>query len=283
MHVLVADDYDANCLLARTILERAGHSVDTVQNGLLALNMTKHVVYDLIILDIVMPVLDGVNALKRIRQEDSKNKNTLVFALTAYCDPEDRKRYSLAGFDAFLSKPLRKGDLERALEGFEDHNGSFYKSFTETKPPKQVQILDEDMIQLLLNTGSPERLLEIQSWFWTSIHRQCGTIKTCLPAVLNNNKQSLSEFRRAVHAIKGASASIGLSRVAHISRLLQNAPHTEIPELMRAFVKDLSEGRLALEKALSRTRELDTPVQMGREDEAEAPHHGQNNRSAIGN
>lgn len=283
MHVLVADDNDANCLIVRTLLERAGHRVVTVQNGFHALNMTKHAAYDLIILDIMMPVMDGVSALRRIRKEESKNKNTLIFALTAYCDPEDRERYSSAGFDAILAKPLRNGDLEKALQNFKTQSGGTVKSPDEAPASKQLELLDEDMIQLLLNTGSPKRLLDIQSRFWTSIRSQCDTIKTCLPAVLEGDGHTLSEFRRAVHAVKGASASIGLARVAHISRQLRNAPQTEIPGLMRAFVDALSDSRPALKEALSGTRELDPAIQMCREDQAKASHHGQNDRSAIGN
>lgn len=283
MHVLVADDNDANCLIARTLLERAGHRVETVQNGLLAFNMAKYVTYDLIILDILMPVLDGVGALRKIRHEASKNKNTLIFALTAYCDPEDRRRYASAGFDAFLSKPLRNGDLEKALENFETQSGTFSKNVDEHKETQQIQILDEDMILLLLNNGSPERLQEIQSKFWASMHKQCNIIKICLPAILAGDKHSLTEFRRAVHAVKGASASIGLIRIAHISRQLRNAPQTKIPGLMRAFLEAFKEGRPALEQALSGTRKLNPTVQMCREDETKAPHHRQYDRSAIGN
>lgn len=283
MHVLVADDNDANCLIVRTLLERAGHSVVTVQNGCQALNITKHDTYDLIILDIMMPVMDGVSAMQKIRQEESENKNTLIFALTAYSDPEDRKRYSSAGFDAFLSKPLRNGDLERALQSFEDQTVRHSENADEEGSSQQVQILDKDTLQLLINHGRPERLLEIQSRFWASIHTQCNTIKTCLPAVLEGDMHSLSEFRRAVHAVKGASASIGLARVADISRQLRNAHQTNIPGLMRSFIEALSESRPALKQALSGTRKFNPTIEMRREDKTEAAHHGQYDRSAIGN
>lgn len=92
MQILVADDNDANCLIARTILERAGHSVVTAEHGLHALNMASANKFDPIILDILMPVMDGLSALENIRQKAIQNQETPIFALTAYCDIEDWKR-----------------------------------------------------------------------------------------------------------------------------------------------------------------------------------------------
>lgn len=260
LHILVADDNDANLLIIRTILERSGHRVETVQNGLHALSMTKYAAYDLIILDIMMPVMDGISALERIRGENSNNKNTLIFALTAYCDPERRQRYLSIGFDAILTKPLRNGELEKTIQSLEDHGGLLSMSPDEMALSKQVGILDETAIKRLLVKNSPETLQDMEVRFWLSIHTQCETIKSCLPAVLKGDKLSLTKFRRAVHAVKGTSASIGLARVTHISRQLQNAPQSDIARLMHDFVKALSESRPVLNQALSGTRKLDTAV-----------------------
>lgn len=283
MRILVADDNDANCLIAKTILERAGHRIVMASNGAHALNLSKIATYDLIILDIMMPVMNGLEALKRIKAEESYNKNTPIFALTAYCDFEDRQRYASAGFDAILAKPLRPGDLETAFVRYRDRDPPLRKELDGAAVANHIPLMDEEMISLLRSCGSPERLMKIQSRFWASMHIKCIAIKASLPAALRGDDINLSELRRAVHAVKGACASIGLARVAHISQNLRNAPPAEIPELMRALVTALSESRPALSQALSGTRQFDTAVQMRRQDETEAPHHSQNNRSAIGN
>lgn len=279
--LLLADDNDANRLIARTILERSGYSVTTAQNGSHALALAKLAHYDLIVLDIMMPVMDGMRALRRLRRDKNPNQNTPVFALTAYCSAQDRQRYLMAGFNSVLSKPLRPGDMKTALKRFHDKKALPIAKPIDVLSTANVPLLDTALIAELSEISDPIRLGVIQSRYWKSVEEKCVTIKKSLPDALRGDGAFLSQFRRAVHAVKGASAAIGLSRVAHISRRLQNAPPSEIPSLMEIFVDSLTESRPALTQALSRTGELDTAMEMSGEDEAEAAHHSQNNRAAI--
>ncbi len=266
LQVLLADDNDANRLISRTILERAGHSVTTARNGSQALSLAKRAAYGLIILDIMMPVMDGMRTLRRLRRGNSINEKTPIFALTAYCSAGDHQRYYLAGFDAVLSKPLRSGDLERAFTRHKDRLVFPVTDSVDIRPSAKVPLLDEDMVLQLSEFADAERIDAIQFRFWTSIEMKCETIKRALPDAMRGDGQSLSQFRRAVHAVKGASAAIGLARVAHIARDLQNAPPSDIAPLMRAFADALTESRPALTYALTKTstvpRQLDTPMQM---------------------
>jgi CheY-like chemotaxis protein len=260
MQILVADDNDANCLIARTILERAGHHVVTAEHGLHALNLAKANKFDLIILDILMPVMDGLAALENIRQKTLQNRETPIFALTAYCDIEDRKRYSAAGFDAVLAKPLRRGDLETAFHHYKSRGATSPVEPAKGDLSQNVPLLDAETISMLTAFGDPDRLREIQFRFWASVQFKCGTIKAVLPDAIEGDGPQLSEFRRAVHAIKGASASIGLARVTHICRDLRNAPPEKIPALMTGFIQALRDSRSVLDQALTRPRKLDTAI-----------------------
>ncbi|GGX60540.1 hypothetical protein GCM10011309_07970 [Litorimonas cladophorae] len=268
LQILLADDNDANRLISRTILERAGHSVTTARNGSHALSLAKFATFELIILDIMMPVMDGMRALRQLRRSNSVNEKTPIFALTAYCSAADRQRYFLSGFDSVLSKPLRPGDLENAYIRHKDHRHSPVVQAPDNRPSAGVPLLDAEMISQLSQVADAERLAAIQSRFWISIETKCEMIKRALPDALRGDGQFLSQFRRAVHAVKGASAAIGLSRVAHIARDLQNAPPSDIAPLMRAFADALTESRPALTAALSQTepstgaRQLDAPMQM---------------------
>lgn len=264
MNILVADDNEANCLIARTILERAGHSIVTVENGLEALELSRIVSYDLIILDIMMPIMDGLVALQQIRETQTQNGTTPIFALTAYCDLEDRKRYAAAGFDAVLSKPLRRGDLYVAFSQYQPRGSKVVKQSLDKDKSDSIPLLDQDIISMLMVSGNSDRLSEIQSRFWTSTRTKCQTIKFSLPDALQGDGPQLSEFRRAVHAVKGASATIGLVRVAYICKELRNAPPEQIPALMIDLITALKASHPVLTKALSGTRELDAAVQMRR-------------------
>ena len=120
-HILVADDNHANQLIAKTILERDGHKVTIAANGEDAViafvrQASFGEPFDVILMDILMPVMDGIKALRRIKALSSKIKTPPIFAITAYCSPADQRRYNMAGFDAVLTKPLKHGDLEQTLQ-----------------------------------------------------------------------------------------------------------------------------------------------------------------------
>jgi len=275
LKILLADDNDANRLIARTILERSSHIVTTANDGSHALRLAKNASYDLIILDIMMPVMDGMRAMRQLRRDKIVNDDTPIFALTAYCSAEDKQRYFMAGFDTVLSKPLRPGDVEEAILRYKDKSVPTSAPSTEVKHHGQVSspLLDEEMISQLLELGDPDRLMLIQSRFWNSVTEKCLVMKKSFPNAVRGETSDLSEFRKAVHAIKGASAAIGLGRVAQISSRLQNAPPSDIQALMRDWTKAMIASRPVLIQALSGTRQLDTSVQMRGQDQAEAAHN----------
>ena len=279
--LLLADDNEANRLISRTILERSGYRVTTAQNGSHALNLAKITAYDVIVLDIMMPVMDGMRALRKLRRSKNPNQGTPVFALTAYCSAQDSQRYLLAGFDSVLSKPLRPGDMETAIKRYESKQALPFISRTDHETSTNIPLLDSELMCQISEISDHARLDAIQTRFWSSMESKCLTIQKSLPDALRGDGAFLSQFRRSVHAVKGASAAIGLARVADISRRLQNAPPSEIPSLMEVFVDTLSQSRPALTLALSGSGKLNPSVEMRGENETEAAHHSENNRSAV--
>ena len=118
MRILLAEDHEANRILVRSLLEREGHILDFAENGMTALIRCEDKKYDLILMDILMPVMDGVKTLRKLRRSDSQNARTPVFALTAYSSPSDKRRYRQVGFDIVLTKPLRPNDLTQAWNSY---------------------------------------------------------------------------------------------------------------------------------------------------------------------
>jgi len=263
--ILLADDNEANRLISRTILERSGHHVKMAENGSHVLSLANLTAYDLIVLDIVMPVIDGMRALRRLRRFKGPNQKTPVFALTTNCSAQDRQRYILAGFDSVLSKPLRAGDIESAIKRYISGRPLPFSDPERSSAVKDTPLLDNDIISQLTEMADADRLDKIQSRFWTSIERQCEVIVTNLPETLRGTSSHLLEFRRAVHTIKGASANIGLAQLSKICRQLQNTPPANIPPLMAEMVDSLSMSRHALNEALSRPGELNSAMQMSGE------------------
>jgi PAS domain S-box-containing protein len=106
--ILLVEDNPDNQKLARRVLEGAGAIVDTAENGEIAVAMAKSVVYDLIVMDLMMPVMDGFQATARIRENEAPPNRVPIVALTAHATEGFRDRCITAGMDDYLSKPFKK-------------------------------------------------------------------------------------------------------------------------------------------------------------------------------
>lgn len=121
LRVLVAEDNRINVMLATALLKKMGHHVDTAGNGREALEVLATTPYDLVLMDVHMPDMDGLEATRRIRQAEAagrRKSRTPIIALTASTLEGDRQICIDAGMDDFLSKPLDPNALKSVLERF---------------------------------------------------------------------------------------------------------------------------------------------------------------------
>ncbi len=117
-HVLVVEDNAVNRMLIGAYLEEFGLTYDIVENGTAALERLAAKDYDLVLMDIMMPELDGVDTTKRIRKLGGDAAEVPIVALTAHAMKGDREDYLAAGMDAYVSKPIRGRELYGALEPY---------------------------------------------------------------------------------------------------------------------------------------------------------------------
>jgi signal transduction histidine kinase/CheY-like chemotaxis protein/streptogramin lyase len=117
LRILVAEDNEVNRRLARRLLERLGHSVVTAGNGREVVAMLGRERIDLILMDVQMPEMDGLEATRKIRQAEPAGQRTPIIALTAHAMTGDREDCLAAGMDAYVTKPIRAEDLHRAIAG----------------------------------------------------------------------------------------------------------------------------------------------------------------------
>jgi two-component system CheB/CheR fusion protein len=115
LSILIAEDVDYNQMLLKIILENLGHEADIANNGLEAIEMLREKPYDIILMDIQMPVLDGLEATKRIIAEWDQDSRPYIIAVSANVSAENQKQYAAAGMDAYISKPIDFAQLEKAL------------------------------------------------------------------------------------------------------------------------------------------------------------------------
>ncbi|MFQ6038414.1 MAG: response regulator, partial [Candidatus Aminicenantales bacterium] len=117
LHILLAEDNLVNQKLAVRLLEKQGHSVSVVDNGQKVLSALRKKDFDLIFMDVQMPVMDGWDTTAAIREEEKKNGMHIpIIAMTAHAMKGDRERCLKAGMDDYVSKPLKPQDLAEAID-----------------------------------------------------------------------------------------------------------------------------------------------------------------------
>jgi len=121
LRVLVAEDNPVNQLVARRLVEKRGHSVTVVGNGREAIEALEAESYDLVLMDVQMPEMDGVEVTSEIRRREmGTDHHQVIFAMTAHAMKGDEERFIRAGMDGYLAKPVQASDLSVALERLQD-------------------------------------------------------------------------------------------------------------------------------------------------------------------
>jgi CheY-like chemotaxis protein len=125
--VLVVEDNEINQMLIAAYLDQFGLSYENAVNGEEAVRMVSERSFDVVLMDIMMPVMDGIEATRQIRLLNSPAANIQIIALTAHAMQGDRETYLEAGMDEYVSKPVRAAELFTALS---DHLGIKPQDFT---------------------------------------------------------------------------------------------------------------------------------------------------------
>jgi two-component system, sensor histidine kinase and response regulator len=111
LRILIADDNPVNCRLAMLLLEKAGHRIDMVEDGAAAVEAVRRGEYDLVLMDVQMPGLDGLAATRRIRELEVAKAGVPVVAITANAMPGDDDRCLAAGMNDYITKPFDRARL----------------------------------------------------------------------------------------------------------------------------------------------------------------------------
>ena len=119
LRALVVDDYIVNQELNRELLQMMECEVEIAENGLVALEMYKNEPFDIVLLDIQMPEMDGYQFTKNVREtEEDSDKHTIIIAITANVFSGEKEKCLNAGMDDYIGKPIRSKNLEEILQQF---------------------------------------------------------------------------------------------------------------------------------------------------------------------
>jgi len=116
LSILLVDDDSINRFAARTLMEQAGHKIVEAENGKVAIEKIKLKFFDVILMDIHMPVMDGVSAARVIREESAKEKQVPIIGLTASVMKDEKDRYLRAGMNAVVAKPIEIKKLMKIIQ-----------------------------------------------------------------------------------------------------------------------------------------------------------------------
>jgi two-component system sensor histidine kinase/response regulator len=242
MRVLVAEDNEFNAQLLELLLTRQGHEVQIARNGVDALALASERDFDLLLLDIHMPEMDGFQVIRAIRERESESGQHLpVIALTARSRKEDRELCLASGMDDFLVKPLRAADLKIAMGRL---TASAAPSGSEKLPREQSEygVLDSKML-LSICGGDGQILAKISESFRNHLPLQLTEIGDAL------RENDAPKLREAAHRLSGmvlafstiaGNVSSQLEELAANDRL-QDCPllFKQLEELARELLKQL--------------------------------------------
>ena len=144
LKILIVEDDNVNSMVLAIMLKEKGHFVESATNGSEALFLHAKNLYDVIFMDIQMPVMDGIEATIKIREREGKTRHTPIIALTAYALVGDREKFLSHGMDEYLSKPIKMDKLFRLLE--EVVNRSILEKERRTESDQEVMISDTGII-----------------------------------------------------------------------------------------------------------------------------------------
>lgn len=224
--VLLAEDHPNNRELIRLMLSRMGLQVTDVENGLLACKAALKEEFDLIFLDIQMPVMDGGQALKQIKKS---HPDTPIIALTANNMKHEVEQYMRDGFTAHLPKPLPREDLvallENYLQGFLISSESKVPG-TEIPPPA----LPKDTSPL---SGQEEDMVKLIDNYAAQLNQEVEQ------AVMLWQSENWTELTELAHTIRGSAANFGFANIGETFNQIENRLKAEEFEKVSQLINDI--------------------------------------------
>jgi len=222
LHVLIADDHLANRQLVTTVLRSRGHHCSEASDGREAIEYWREGDFDVVLMDVQMPILDGFQATTVIRRrEEGTRSHVPIIALTAHAMAGDREKCLAAGMDAYLAKPIRPRQLVALIESVADLKPPQPPNRGETEPGEN-EPLDQphpgfDLQYALESLDNDQELLIEQMEFFVKD----------VPVLLANISQAIADrdayqLQVAAHRLKGMLARYAYQDAIDVARALED-------------------------------------------------------------
>jgi len=245
LRILLAEDNDVNRKLALALLARMGYEADVAHDGLEALDALRGDAYDVVLMDVEMPELDGLETTRRIRSELPPERQPRIVAMTANAMQGDREQCLAVGMDDYVSKPVRAEALAAALAA----------TAPTPEPPAPVvadggDALDSSALEgLRASVGDDAFVRELLAAFLDEGPQLLATLRDAVQA------GDTDAVRRAAHTLKSHAMTFGATPLEHAARELEaraaEGTLQSAPERVEAVEGAFARARAALETALA--------------------------------
>jgi len=248
LRILLAEDNVINQKVGLLMLMKLGYRADVAANGLEVLKATSERAYDVILMDLQMPEMDGIEATKRLRIPGTVANRPRIIAVTANVLQSDRDNCIAAGMDEFISKPMKVEDLAAALSragsavgmAFESQQGL---SASQNKATDMVRTPDPDDVELDADALDKLRAL-VEGDDEGALHRLIiehiqnvgSLLSTVHHAIAARNGE---EARRAAHSLKSSTAMFGATKASRCAAQLEQAVREGAWERLTQQARDL--------------------------------------------
>ena len=235
LKILVADDHQANRELAASILRKRGHQVSFAANGHEAFSTIEREAFDVVLMDVQMPEMDGFQATAAVRQREKETQTHVpIIALTAHAMKGDRDKCLVAGMDAYLPKPLDARELQTLVESLAAAADPAFVSMPVSTPSSEDQA-DFDLSAALDRLAGDQDILKQQMGFFLNDG----------PRLLDEIRSSIAagegkSLKIAAHRLKGLTASYDAHRAAKLAQQLETLGNEGTLDAAETIANELS-------------------------------------------
>jgi len=247
--VLLVEDNKINQKLAIKMLEKMNCNIEVANNGEEALTKVKKFDFDLVLMDIQMPVMDGLMATAEIRKLGKDRENRVpIIALTAHAMKEDKDRCLAAGMDDYLSKPIKNNDLRRMIQKYLTEKIQIVDQANELiieddNDKTELQVLDRENLMNRVN-GDLSLLKDLSDLYLEEYPQRLKDVRNAI-------KQSdFSTIRNAVHNLKGVYLNFGSDKAAEVAKEMEKLANSDDLEAISKMYNELEICSSELQNAL---------------------------------
>ena len=215
--ILLAEDSLTNQMVATAMLEKDGYTVSIANNGHEALAKLEESMFDLVLMDIRMPRMDGIETTKRIREKKSCYQSIPIIALTANALQNEKDKCEQAGMNGFISKPIQKKELIQAIEHCLIEEGNMTREEYDSSSLNELEVMSDKTLERLVQETSEAMVERMVGMFVVEAQRRFDAIKTGLLTT------DFEAIEAETHTLKSNAATFGALKLAELAKTMELA------------------------------------------------------------